>query len=76
MSVIEPLAVTKKDAFRIVAMPKLVQRWLHHGWVEIVREGGRGRETVIDYESLKCAYQRFKNGQEPPLLPSEIQKEV
>ncbi len=39
MLIIEPLAITKKDAFRVVGMPKLVQRWLHHGWVQIVREG-------------------------------------
>ena len=71
---IEPLAVTKSDAFRMVAMPKLVQRWMYHGWVEVVREGGRGRETVIDYESLKEAYYRFKKGDHPPLLPSELRK--
>ncbi len=74
MSVIEPLAVTKEDAFRLVGMPKLVQRWLHHGWVEIVRQGGRGSETVIDYQSLKVAYMRFKAGEHPPLLPSELRK--
>lgn len=72
MSATEPLAVTKQEAFRLVAMPKLVQRWLHHGWVEVVRQGGRGCETVIDYQSLKDAYGRFKRGEEPPLLPSEV----
>lgn len=67
----EPLAITKQDAFRLVAMPRLVQRWLYHGWVEIVRPGGRGRKTIIDYQSLKRAYVRFKAGEEPPVLPSE-----
>ena len=73
--VLEPLAVTKKDAFRIVPMPKLVQRWLFHGWVDIVRQGGRGCETVLDFQSLKAAYERFKRGEHPPLLPSEKNKE-
>lgn len=68
----EPLAVTKTEAMRMIAMPKLVQRWLHHRWVEIVRAGGRGRETVVDFQSLKCAYNRYKMGEEPPLLPSEM----
>jgi hypothetical protein len=72
---LEPLAVTKSDAFRMVAMPKLVQRWMHHGWIEIVRKGGRGCETVIDYQSLKNAYCRFKKGEHPPFLPSEARKE-
>jgi len=74
MITVEPLAVTKSDAFRVIGMPKLVQRWLHHGWVEIVRQGGRGCETVIDYQSLKAAYERFKRGEEPPPLPSEIKQ--
>ena len=73
---IEPLAVTKKDAFRIVPMPKLVQRWQHHGWIIVVRPGGRGCETVFDYQSLKAAYERFKQGETPPPLPSECQREA
>ncbi len=73
---VEPLAVTKTEAFRLVSMPKLVQRWLYHGWVDIVRQGGRGSETVIDFQSLKAAYLRFKEGEEPPLLPSELKEGV
>jgi hypothetical protein len=68
----EPLAVTKSEAMRMIAMPKLVQRWLHHRWVEIVRAGGRGRETVVDFQSLKSAYERYKQGDRPPPLPSEV----
>jgi hypothetical protein len=37
----------------------------------VVRRGGRGRTTLIDYQSFKAAYQRLLNGEEPPLLPSE-----
>lgn len=54
-----------------VAMPKLVQRWLYYRWVKVVRQGGRGRATIIDYASLVAAYEDFTNGKEPPLLPSE-----
>jgi hypothetical protein len=76
----EPLAVTRQQACALVAYPKLVQRWLYwtrHSasqdqcWLRIVRNGGRGTETLIDYVSLKAAYERFRNGDEPPLLPSE-----
>ena len=38
---------------------------MYHGWIDIVRPGGRGRETVIDYQSLKNAYDRFKRGEQP-----------
>lgn len=77
---LEPLSVTKKQAFRLTSMPKLVQRWLYWSrraktpkerWVIIVREGGRGSETIIDWQSLKSAYRRKLDGDEPPPLPSE-----
>jgi hypothetical protein len=56
---------------QMTAMPKLVQRWLYYDWVEVVRPGNRGREAVIDFASLKAAYARYRNGDHPPLLPSE-----
>ncbi len=68
---IQPFAVSKKEAMRLVGMPKLVQRWLYYNWIQVVRAGGRGRETIIDYQSLKLAYSRYKEGEEPPPLPSE-----
>jgi len=76
----EPLAVSKEDAYRLVGATKIVQRWLYWSrraksqgecWVVIVQEGARGRKTLIDFESLKQAYNRFKSGEQPPLLPSE-----
>lgn len=76
----EPLAVTRQRAYELVAYTKLVQRWLYwtrhadspeKAWLQIVRPGGRGTETLIDYASLKEAYVRFRDGDEPPLLPSE-----
>ena len=67
----EPFAITKREAFRRVGSPKIVQRWMHHRWVKVVRQGGRGRETLIDFASLKAAYRRYAGGDAPPLLPSE-----
>lgn len=78
--IIESLSVTKRRAYELTSYTKLVQRWLYWSrhattpadrWLIIAREGGRGRETLIDYASLKVAYQRFLNGEEPPLMPSE-----
>jgi hypothetical protein len=69
--VAEPLAVTKRDASVLVRSPKLVQRWLFYGWLLVVRRGGPGRQTLIDYKSLVAAYERYARGDEPPLLPSE-----
>ena len=70
-SYFKPLAVTKRDAFGLIGSPRLVQRWLFHRWVLVVRAGGRGCETLIDYQSLVAAYDRYVRGDEPPLLPSE-----
>ncbi len=75
-----PFAVSKRDAYRLTAYPKLVQRWLFWSrrsaapedqWVTIIREGKRGSETLLDFSSLRKAYQRFRDGDAPPLLPSE-----
>jgi hypothetical protein len=69
---LEPFALTKEQAFKMLGSPKVGQRMLFHGWLQIVRQGGRGSSTLIDYRSLKVAYQRWLDGDEPPLLPSEI----
>lgn len=75
-----PFAVSKRRAFELIGYQKLVQRWLYwsrrakspaESWVRIVREGGRGTETLIDYASLEAAYRRYRDGDHPPLLPSE-----
>lgn len=71
---LEPLAVTKRDACRIVPSPRIVQRWQFYGWITVVRPGGRGRQTLIDYASLVHAYQRYCAGEQPPLLPSEARE--
>ena len=76
----EPLAVTKRQAFTLINAPKLVQRMLYwtrngtlpsHKWLVIIREGGRGTETLIDYASFKAAYERLRSGEVPPPMPSE-----
>lgn len=75
-----PFAVSKRRAYEMTSYPKLVQRWLYWSrraktpdecWVNIVREGGRGQQLLIDFRSLRVAYERFLAGQVPPLMPSE-----
>ncbi len=68
----------------MLSMPKLVQRWLYWSrkgrcespWLEIVEEGQRGRETVIDYASLVAAYERYKKGDRPPPMPCEVRSKT
>jgi len=75
-----PFVVSKQRAFEMTSYPKLVQRWLYWSrrastpserWIIIVREGGRGQGTLIDFGSLKRAYERFLAGDQPPPMPSE-----
>ncbi len=78
-SISEPFAVTKSEAYRIVGYPKLVQRWLYwtkrsKPWIIVARQGGRGSATLIDFSSLKNAYQRFLAGEKPPLMPCELKE--
>lgn len=60
---------------------KIVDRMLHASrygdpWLEIVgnRKGKGGARVMIDYESAQRAYERLKNGETPPLMPSERAK--
>ena len=79
---VEPFAVTKKEAVRLLgstALLKRMQYWSVPGrlpagqeWLRVVREGGRGCKTLFDHESLKRAYARYRAGEEPPLLTSEL----
>jgi hypothetical protein len=75
---LEPFAVTKAQAYRLVGQTKLVQRWLYwtrqsQPWLVIAREGAR-KPTLIDLASLKHAYSRYLAGEEPPPLPSELKQ--
>jgi hypothetical protein len=45
----KPLAISKRNTFLKIGMTKLVQRWHYYGWLEVVRQGGRGRETMFGY---------------------------
>jgi hypothetical protein len=77
--VLKPLTISKKRAYRYVGIPSLVQAWMYHTrrghgeWVEIVREGGRGCETLLDRRSVEHAYELYKQGIKPPPIPSRRQ---
>jgi len=80
---LKPLAITKKESYRYVGIPSLVQDWLYYSrrtpegeepWVIIVREGGRGSETIIDRASIDRAYALYLRGIKPPPIPSRQKK--
>lgn len=68
---VRPFIVTRKSLFTLLASPRLAQRMIAAGWIAVVRPGSPGREALFDYESAKAAFERFKGGEEPPLLPCE-----
>ncbi len=81
---IEPLAVPKRTAIRIVGSVRIVQRWLffsrdaipeENRWVKIALQGRAGRQMLIDYASVKAAYARMLQGDLPPLLPCEVRRQ-
>jgi hypothetical protein len=79
-----PRALKKRAAAQYLGGSiKLIDRMLfatRHGehWVDIVSniEGTPGRDVLIDRESLDAAYERLRNGEEPPLRPSEARYRV
>lgn len=71
---IQPFLINRKYLFTLFSSPRLAQRMIAAGWIAVVRRGTPGREALYSYESAKAAFERFKGGEEPPLLPSEKRK--
>jgi len=73
---LEPLQVSKRQFAQLLSSPRLAQRALYHRLVRVTIEGGRGRETRIDYQSIKDFYRDWiLAGRDVPLLPSEIRRQ-
>ncbi len=70
-SFIEPLAITQPQAVKMLGSKQILKRMMAARWVHVVRKGGPGRATLLDMESLKKAYNRWKQGELPPLTPGE-----
>ncbi len=76
---VRPLALNLKRLKQIFGeRPKLVARMLHatrngDPWLVFVtnKEGNPGKEVTVSTESAELAAERLKQGEEPPLLPSE-----
>ena len=71
-----PFLVNRRRLVELFTSPRLTQRMIAAGWFEVVRTGGPGRETLYDYASASRAFERFKTGEEPPLLPCEQRKKA
>jgi hypothetical protein len=76
---VEPFAITKGVAKVLFGTGDLVERLIHHSrpevpeaerWIAVIDRGGRGRDMLIDYQSLKLAYHRIRSGEFPPKIPS------
>ena len=71
---ISPAFVTKPEAQYILGSPALLKRAMHAKRLTIIRQGGRGCSTLIDYPSVQDVVQFIRNGGELPLLPSETRQ--
>src|SRR5271165_6680884 len=68
---VTPFQITNRQLNSLFNSPKSVSRMVAAGWIETVRKGKPGRESLFDFQSAVWAYERLKAGEEPPLLPSE-----
>lgn len=77
---VRPLVINKRTLVTVFGgATKFVDRLLHaaryapeSGWLVVPRPGSPGVECLIDTASAEAAYRRFKAGEEPPPLPSEL----
>jgi len=67
----EPFAVNRKELTRLFASPQLAQDLVDVGWIEVVRAGKPGRETLFDFQSAKAAYARLRGGESPVIQGEE-----
>ena len=77
---VKPFVVKRADFLRLMGSPLIGRRVLYaadHGlgpWCDLlktIREGGRGSERLLDYESAHACYEKIRAGEMPPLLPCE-----
>ncbi len=72
---LEPFQISKRKFADLLDSPRLAQRALFHKLVTVTVQGGRGKETKIDYQSAKMFYRDWVfAGRQVPLLPSEIRR--
>jgi hypothetical protein len=67
-----PFTITKRQLHGLFNSPRLVQRMIAAKWIDVVRAGKPGRESLFDYGSAAKAYDRLKSGEEPGLLACEL----
>ncbi len=66
-----PFQITRGQLISKFSSPRLVSRLIAAGWIQTVRKGGPGLEALFDYQSAEAAYDRLKQGEQPPRLPFE-----
>lgn len=64
---IEPFQITRSQLHDLFNSPTQVRQMITAGWIQPVRPGKPGRETLFDYQSAKVAFARLRAGEEPPL---------
>lgn len=68
---LKPEFVDKPTAAYILGSTVYVKRALYAKMVLVIRQGGRGSSTLIDYRSLVRLADKIRSGFVLPLLPSE-----
>jgi hypothetical protein len=79
---VNPFVVKRAEFLRLMGSPLIGRRVLYaadHGlapWCDLlktIRQGGRGSERLLDYESAQACYEKIRSGEMPPLLPCETE---
>jgi len=69
--IIPPAFIRKAQAAFILGSWAFLKRAMHAKLIRIIRQGGRGCSTLIDYQSVLEVVAYLRNGNQLPLLPSE-----
>jgi hypothetical protein len=82
IGLLEPKALEKESLCRFIGIgPKVLQRMIwasRHGdrWLDFAsnHKGKPKLRVTFTVESARLAFERLRNGEEPPMLPSELRR--
>ena len=70
-SFVPPAFITKEQAVFILGSSAFLKRAMHANLLKVIRQGGRGCSTLLDYASVLKVADFNRAGGQLPLLPSE-----
>jgi hypothetical protein len=74
VSCVQPFAINRRELDRLFGSAKLARELVTANWIDVVRAGKPGRETLFDFGSARTAYDRYRAGELPTVPLENVEK--